>query len=146
MILGYDGIIAVPTGIVSVELQAATKRKLLDRTCSACNLTGHQQDASFCRNCGKSLGNWPMNVFIRSLTPPNKCFLKNLHSMTSIEQAKKRGVSPWFTKELESNPDDWIALHNVRRFHESHDCLNGFGTGWIWIRLATRTPAWHQSK
>ncbi|MBX9568796.1 MAG: ion transporter [Candidatus Obscuribacterales bacterium] len=54
MILGY-GIIAVPTGIVSVELQAASKKKTLDRSCSACGLRGHQDDASFCRNCGSSI-------------------------------------------------------------------------------------------
>ena len=53
MILGY-GIIAVPTGIVSVELQAATKSMLLPKKCSDCGLNGHQEDAAYCRRCGQS--------------------------------------------------------------------------------------------
>lgn len=67
MILGY-GIIAVPTGIVSVELQAATKQRSLDRTCSTCNLSGHQQDAAFCRNCGSGLSS-NLSIIARSPWP-----------------------------------------------------------------------------
>lgn len=56
MILGY-GIIAVPTGIVSVEL--AQHRPLRSKTvamlCSACRVAGHDYDAKFCKHCGISL-------------------------------------------------------------------------------------------
>ena len=53
MMLGY-GILAVPTGIVSAELVAATRG---DNTvkCSACNSTGHPDDSNFCRVCGEEL-------------------------------------------------------------------------------------------
>lgn len=54
MILGY-GIIAVPTGIVSVELQAATKRSLQSRACPHCGNMRHDMDARFCKICGSSL-------------------------------------------------------------------------------------------
>ncbi|GAB4561536.1 MAG: ion transporter [Haliangiales bacterium] len=49
MIAGY-GIIAVPTGIVSVELAAATK--ITTRTCKSCISEGHDLDAKFCKHCG----------------------------------------------------------------------------------------------
>ena len=51
MILGY-GIIAVPTGIVSV---AMVKHQLLSvtRTCSNCMIEGHENSAKFCKECGE---------------------------------------------------------------------------------------------
>ena len=55
MILGY-GIIAVPTGIVSVELQQATAQAVrLPVSCSTCGSYGHDQDARWCRLCGSRL-------------------------------------------------------------------------------------------
>jgi len=54
MIMGY-GIIAVPTGIVTVELSRARERKISDTMCSACGKTGHDDDAAFCKHCGGSL-------------------------------------------------------------------------------------------
>ena len=56
MLLGY-GLIAVPTGIVSVELaQAAQAQQGLagvrDRVCSGCRSGGHAEDARFCKTCG----------------------------------------------------------------------------------------------
>lgn len=54
MIIGY-GIIAVPTGIVSVELQAATQRQGNTRHCGHCHLHGHDPRAAFCRACGSPL-------------------------------------------------------------------------------------------
>ncbi len=52
MILGY-GIIAVPTGIVTVELtQAAQLRR---NVVCVCSTLGHQQDAVYCRRCGVEL-------------------------------------------------------------------------------------------
>ncbi|MBX3238865.1 MAG: ion transporter [Chitinophagaceae bacterium] len=69
MITGY-GIIAVPTGIVSVEIakQVAGKAEKTDKTltekhkkrlngivCSHCNYEGHNDDAHYCCNCGSKL-------------------------------------------------------------------------------------------
>jgi voltage-gated potassium channel len=54
MIVGY-GIIAVPTGIVTVELSRSSARDADARSCAACGLTGHPADALFCRNCGEKL-------------------------------------------------------------------------------------------
>ncbi len=56
MLLGY-GLIAVPTGIVSVELaQAAHLGRvpagIRDRVCSGCRTGGHDVDARFCKTCG----------------------------------------------------------------------------------------------
>ncbi len=55
MVLGY-GIIAVPTGIVTVELnRAAATARLVTRPCPACGLEEHDADARFCKRCGASL-------------------------------------------------------------------------------------------
>jgi voltage-gated potassium channel len=53
MILGY-GIIAVPTGIVSVELAQAT-RAATALACPACGGEGHELDARHCKHCGANL-------------------------------------------------------------------------------------------
>ena len=53
MILGY-GIIAVPTGIVSVEL-AHAGRAVSRQACPACGAEGHDVDASHCKYCGVGL-------------------------------------------------------------------------------------------
>jgi voltage-gated potassium channel len=54
MILGYS-IIAVPTGIVGVEIAQASRTVAEAAVCPACGKTGHETDAKFCRNCGASL-------------------------------------------------------------------------------------------
>jgi len=54
MILGY-AIIAVPTGIVSVELAEQSRREARARMCPACDATGHDEDARYCRRCGEPL-------------------------------------------------------------------------------------------
>jgi voltage-gated potassium channel len=54
MILGY-GIIAVPTGIVTVELAGATRRGVSTQACPACGAEGHDPDAKFCKHCGAAL-------------------------------------------------------------------------------------------
>ena len=56
MLLGY-GMIAVPTGIVSVELAQAAHAaggspEICDRVCSGCRGGGHDEDARFCKTCG----------------------------------------------------------------------------------------------
>ncbi len=54
MIMGY-GIIAVPTGIVSVELAGVTKRKISTQACPECGAGGHDGDAVHCKFCGGKL-------------------------------------------------------------------------------------------
>lgn len=54
MILGY-GIIAVPTGIVSVEMSQAFGRQVSTQSCPECGAEGHDPDARFCKYCGSSL-------------------------------------------------------------------------------------------
>jgi voltage-gated potassium channel len=54
MILGY-GIIAVPTGIVSVSLAQASRSTTDHRCCPGCGVEGHEDIANFCRNCGTHL-------------------------------------------------------------------------------------------
>jgi len=54
MVLGY-GIIAVPTGIVSVELAHARKLEISTQACPACAAEGHDPDAGFCKHCGTKL-------------------------------------------------------------------------------------------
>jgi voltage-gated potassium channel len=53
MILGY-GIIAVPTGIVTVELSRASGQ-VSGQSCPECGLEGHDIDARHCKHCGASL-------------------------------------------------------------------------------------------
>jgi voltage-gated potassium channel len=54
MILGY-GIIAVPTGIVGVELAEASRQKISQQACPACGKQGHAPVARFCMHCGAAL-------------------------------------------------------------------------------------------
>lgn len=54
MIIGY-GIIAVPTGIVTVELSQAFARKLSTQACPECSAEGHDSDARNCKYCGALL-------------------------------------------------------------------------------------------
>jgi voltage-gated potassium channel len=62
MLIGY-GIIAVPTGIVTVELArnpgedtSVLEAKVKEGKCSACNREGHDTDAVYCKYCGSRLG------------------------------------------------------------------------------------------
>lgn len=54
MIMGY-AIIAVPTGIVSVEIANASKLKINTIACPSCTVEGHDTDAIHCRFCGARL-------------------------------------------------------------------------------------------
>ncbi|MEJ2637241.1 MAG: ion transporter [Calditrichia bacterium] len=54
MIMGYS-IIAVPTGIVSVEISRAVGRKVSTQSCPECSAEGHDADARFCKYCGAKL-------------------------------------------------------------------------------------------
>ncbi len=55
MVIGY-GIIAVPTGIVSVELAHAVREKQVSgQTCPSCAGEGHDRDAICCKYCGAKL-------------------------------------------------------------------------------------------
>lgn len=54
MILGY-AIIAVPTGIVTVEMSQTFGRKVSTQACPECSAEGHDADASHCKHCGSAL-------------------------------------------------------------------------------------------
>ncbi|MFC5407812.1 ion transporter [Larkinella bovis] len=56
MVMGY-GIIAVPTGIVTVEISQAARKlnKVSSQACPSCGLEGHDADAVFCKYCGAQL-------------------------------------------------------------------------------------------
>lgn len=54
MLLGY-AIIAVPTGIVTVELASAVRHSVRTDACPNCGADGHASDAVFCRYCGTPL-------------------------------------------------------------------------------------------
>ena len=54
MVIGY-GIIAVPTGIVTVELAQAGRKGVSTQACPSCGSDGHDGDALFCKYCGASL-------------------------------------------------------------------------------------------
>ena len=63
MVLGY-GIIAVPTGIVTVEFSKHGKKNTSNSTsvvhtntqaCPSCAVEGHRDDATHCYNCGDEL-------------------------------------------------------------------------------------------
>lgn len=57
MILGYS-ILAVPTGIVTVELGQAMeneRKKRVPNRCLNCNETDHDRDAQYCKRCGYQL-------------------------------------------------------------------------------------------
>jgi voltage-gated potassium channel len=54
MIMGY-AIIAVPTGIVTVELTAAMRKPISNQACPQCSAEGHDLDASHCKHCGSHL-------------------------------------------------------------------------------------------
>jgi voltage-gated potassium channel len=62
MIMGY-GIIAVPTGIVTMELTEAHRRSANTRTCPMCSVEGHIREATYCWRCGEHL-------FRREQAPP----------------------------------------------------------------------------
>ncbi len=55
MLLGYS-IIAIPTGIVSVEIsRSAGERYSKSKACSYCEETLHEPEANFCKTCGARL-------------------------------------------------------------------------------------------
>ena len=54
MIMGY-GIIAVPTGIVTVELAGARNKQVSGQACRECSSEGHNVDAQYCKDCGAEL-------------------------------------------------------------------------------------------
>ncbi|MEA3465548.1 MAG: ion transporter [Thermodesulfobacteriota bacterium] len=55
MVMGY-GIIAVPTGIVTISISRASERaRASTRSCPHCSSEGHESDAIFCKDCGAHL-------------------------------------------------------------------------------------------
>ena len=55
MLLGYS-IIAVPTGIVSVELAQAGRLAVAGMRCGGCGNEAHDTDAAYCKRCGAACG------------------------------------------------------------------------------------------
>jgi voltage-gated potassium channel len=59
MLTGYS-IIAVPTGIITVEIGKAARKQRQDKTTKVCNRCGHESkelDAGYCSRCGEKLKN-----------------------------------------------------------------------------------------
>jgi voltage-gated potassium channel len=54
MMIGYS-IIAVPAGIVSVELSQVFTRGISTQACRYCSAEGHDEDAIHCKFCGEKL-------------------------------------------------------------------------------------------
>lgn len=54
MVMGY-GIIAVPTGIVTVEISQAARKSASTQACPTCGADGHDIDAAHCKYCGAHL-------------------------------------------------------------------------------------------
>ena len=54
MMIGY-AIIAIPTGIVTAEIVAASRGPLTTRACPVCVSEGHSHDAVYCKDCGAPL-------------------------------------------------------------------------------------------
>ena len=54
MIIGY-GIIAVPTGIVTVEIAQAARKVVSTQACPECGSEGHDADAVYCKYCAARL-------------------------------------------------------------------------------------------
>jgi voltage-gated potassium channel len=54
MIIGY-AIIAVPTGIFSVEMARASHTNTNTQVCKNCHYNYHDDDAKYCKNCGEEL-------------------------------------------------------------------------------------------
>ena len=54
MILGY-GLIAVPTGIVTVELTKSSEKTINTQSCPQCSAEGHDNNAIYCKYCGGKL-------------------------------------------------------------------------------------------
>jgi voltage-gated potassium channel len=54
MIIGY-GIIAVPTGIVTVEIAQAARKPVSTQSCPSCSAQGHDVDAVYCKYCASKL-------------------------------------------------------------------------------------------
>jgi len=54
MMIGY-AIIAIPTGIVTAEIVAASRAPITTRSCPGCLSEGHATSARYCRDCGEPL-------------------------------------------------------------------------------------------
>jgi voltage-gated potassium channel len=54
MVIGF-GMIAVPTGIVTVEMAQSFKRVVSTQACPDCSAEGHDADARHCKYCGARL-------------------------------------------------------------------------------------------
>jgi voltage-gated potassium channel len=69
MVTGYS-IIAVPTGIVTVELTRAGRGTPPRADCPTCGRTGHDADARYCNRCGARLADEPAELPGAAGAPP----------------------------------------------------------------------------
>lgn len=54
MVMGY-AVLAVPTGIVTVEFSKAFHQHKPTRSCESCGIEGHDDDAIYCKICGEKI-------------------------------------------------------------------------------------------
>ncbi len=54
VLVGYS-LIIVPTGILSAEIQSASKQKVSTQVCHSCMREGHDANAAYCKYCGEIL-------------------------------------------------------------------------------------------
>ena len=54
MLLGF-GIIAIPTGILTVSGVRHHQQRVVELSCNSCGRQGHRRDARHCDACGASL-------------------------------------------------------------------------------------------
>lgn len=54
ILLGYS-LIAIPTGVMSSYMTDVMQRNRHRRRCSECKISGHDDDATFCKRCGGAL-------------------------------------------------------------------------------------------
>ena len=54
MVLGYS-LIIIPTGIFSMELVQASRKRITTMNCQSCLREGHDVDAKHCKYCGEKL-------------------------------------------------------------------------------------------
>lgn len=54
VLIGYS-LIIIPTGILTAEMSAQSRKDVTTRACPSCMREGHDRDARFCKSCGQHL-------------------------------------------------------------------------------------------
>jgi voltage-gated potassium channel len=129
MILGY-GIIAVPTGIVTVELgNVARGGARKPAPCPGCGAAEHAEDARFCRRCGAALEEPVVRVLAAVIRRDGRYLLcrrprhkrhgglwefpgGKLEPGETLEHAAERELREELALELESAGDVAFSVHD----------------------------------